>query len=332
MSEIFAFHSDAFDVNEAFERYCRLYAFGTDVERMTTPFFAHVRSWRLERTLLFERHYGGARHRRLERISRDGFDHFVLHHVVTGELIGGSPGATRRLGPGQTLVLDTCAPMESMANDVRLITVSLAREAMRASAGQLDDLHGHCIGVREGALLAALLRSLVAEADHLPASAHATVTRSLLDLLSIALDPRGTGPRSDFRRLEFARHESVRRLIEANLGDANFSVQDIIEATGISRASLYRLFSAQGGVARFIQSRRLQHLRERLDDRRCDALSLAELAPRCGFANESHASRSFKQAFAISPGAYRSASIKDASYPTVDLMAQRWAHSLDELK
>lgn len=331
MSEIFVFDSAAYAADDAFARYRALYARGSDAERTADPFFARVRSWRLDRTLLFAREYGGVHHHRRERMASDGFDHFVLHHVVSGTLLGGPDGAAVAIAPGETLLLDTRESMESTARDVSLITVSVARDAVRAAAGNLDNLHGCRIGVEEGALLCALLRALVRRAPHLPPGAQPAVTRTLVDLLSVAINPAGTGARSDFYRLEYVRREAAQRLIESRLADRDFSVQDIIGETGISRASLYRLFESQGGVARFIQLRRLQQLRDRLDDRAFDGQSLAELAPLSGFSGESHASRLFKQAFDVSPGAYRAASIRGTRIASIDLMTRRWTNSLTEL-
>jgi AraC-like DNA-binding protein len=176
------------------------------------------------------------------------------------------------------------------------------------------------------------LRELVEQASHLPPGAHAAITRTMVDLLSVAINPAGMGGRAEFYRLEHVRRESARRLIEANVGEPDFSVQDIVSVTGISRASLYRLFEAQGGVVRFIQLCRLQHLRDRLDDRAFDGQSLAELAPMSGFSGESHAGRLFKQVFGVSPGAYRTASIQGGETSSVDLMSRRWTSSLIELR
>ena len=331
MSEMLDFDSANYAPDEAFALYRELYAVGSDVRRTPDPFFAHVRGWRLERTLLFLREYGGVRHRRSERAGTDGFDHLVLHHVLDGELTGGRIDAPERVGPGETLLLDTRCAMDNGARAVRLITVSLARSAAQAAAGGLEGLHGRRIGAGEGALLSAYLRALVAQAPELPPGARPTATRVLVDLLSIALDPAGTGARSDFYRLEYVRREAAQRLIDARLTDNDFTVQDIVRDTGISRSSLYRLFEAYGGVQRFIQLRRLQHLRGRLDDRDFDDRSLAELAPLSGFSSDAHAGRVFKQAFGISPGAYRAASRHQASPRTVDAMSRRWVSGLSEL-
>lgn len=332
MSEIFAFDSAGLDPDEAFAQYCSLYASGTDVDRTAPPFFARVRSWRLDRTLLFAREYGGIRHHRSARVERDGFEHFVLHHVIGGELFSGPFGQAKRVGPGETVVLDTREPMESGAASVRLVTVSLARDAMRAAAGHVDHLHGRHIDRQEGALLAALLRELVEQVPHLSPGAHPAVTRTLVELISLAINPLGASGRLDFYRLEHVRREAVRRVIEANLGTPAFSVQEIVQATGISRASLYRLFEPQGGVARYIQLCRLLQLRDRLDDRTFDVHPLAELAPMVGFSGESHAGRLFKQVFGISPGAYRAASIRGSQSSSVEMMSRRWDGSLHELR
>ncbi|GLQ97811.1 helix-turn-helix domain-containing protein [Dyella mobilis] len=332
MSEIFCFDSAAYDPDSAFTHYCDLYARGADIERTDAPFHARVRSWRLDRTLLFAREYGGIRHVRRERVEADGFDHFVLSHVVSGELIGGPDGKSMSIKPGESLLIDTTEPAETGADNVSLITVSLARDSVRAAVGDVEGLHGYLIGANEGGLLSAMLRALVPQMPHLPFVAHSAITRTLIDLLSVAVNPFGSGARSEFFRVEHVRFESVRRLIEANIATPDFSIQDITRATGISRAGLYRLFESSGGVNRFIQTCRLQHLRDRLDDRSCDQQSLAELAPTVGFADESHASRLFKQAFGIAPGAYRAASIRGTQDPSVDLMARRWNGSLTELR
>ncbi len=331
MSEMFCFDSDEHPGDEAFEHYRLLYAGGSDVERTADPFHARVRGWRLDRTLLFTRAYGGVRHRRRERVASDGFDHFVLHHVVGGELLGGPDGAPIAVGPGETLLLDTRRPMENGARDVDLVTVSLARDAVRAAAGHPDDLHGRRIAAADGVFLATLLRTLVAEAPRLPPGTLSTATRMLVDALSMAVNPAGQGARSDFYRLEYARREAAQRLIEARLDARDFSIAEITAETGTSRATLYRLFEAQGGVLRYIQLRRLQRLRDRLDDRSFDRHPLAELAALSGFSGESHAGRLFKRVFGVAPGAYRAASIRGTRVPSVDLMARRWTASMAEL-
>ncbi|UGB38276.1 helix-turn-helix domain-containing protein [Frateuria soli] len=331
MNPMVDFDSAEHPYDERFAKYRELFAQGSDVERTDDPFHARIRGWRMDRSLLFVREYGGVRHLRKERVARDGFDHFVLHHVVSGELVGGSPERPVRVLPGETLLLDTCCPMLAGSRNVALVTVSLAREAMRAAAGNLEGLHGRKISARDGALLTALLRTLAEQAPILSPGAQPAATRALVDLLSVATNPFGMGARSDYYRLEYARREAVLRVIDARLADRDFGIDDLVREVGISRASLYRLFEDQGGVANFIKLRRLRHLRDRLDNRAFDAQPLSVLAPQSGFAGESHASRLFKKAFGISPGAYRTASIRSTMEQDVEIMVRRWANSMSEI-
>lgn len=328
MTEILAFDSAGLVDADAFERYRRLYATDVEVEKAPSKFFARVRSWRLDRSTLSVREYGGIRHVRNKHGARDGLDHFVLHHVVSGELLAGAPGRTARIGPGQTLILDARAPMEAGSANVRLITVSVTREAMLAATGSARDLHGYCIDCREGALLSSLLRELVEQIPHLAAGAHGAVLRTLVDLLAVALHPTGATVRSDAFRLEHARREAARHVIEVNAGSLDFSVQDVMKATGLSRTGLYRLFEHSGGVVRYIQQCRLQRLRAQLDDRAFDTHPLADLAPVLGFSSESHAGRLFKQMFGVSPGAYRAASIRAQERASINTKAVHGAGRL----
>jgi len=50
---------------------------------------------------------------------------------------------------------------------------------------------------------------------------------------------------------------------------------------------------------------RLEHARRMLSDRRFDALSVGEIAARCGFVAPSHFARRFRQAFGLVPSAFR---------------------------
>jgi len=321
MTGILAFDSAGLPETDAFERYRRLHAPDVEVEKAPSPFFARMRSWWLDRSKLSVCEYGGVRHVRNEYDARDGLDHFVLHHVVSGELRAGALGRPVRIDPGQTVVLDARVPMEASSASVRVITMNVTREAMLAAAGSARGLHGYCIDHRQGALLSSLLRELVEQIPHLAIGAHGAVLRTLVDLLSVALHPTGATVRPDAFRFEHARHEAARQVIEANAGSPDFSVQDVMNATGLSRTGLYRLFEHSGGVVRYIQQCRLQRLRVQLDDRAFDAQPLAELAPLLGFSSESHAGRLFKQMFGVSPGAYRAASIRAQEHASIDTKA-----------
>ena len=78
----------------------------------------------------------------------------------------------------------------------------------------------------------------------------------------------------------------------------------IADAANVSRASLYRLLAAEGGIRAVLLTRRLDHaLRLMMADHK-DEPSLAEIARRCGFGGTSQLSRAFRARFGMPPRQY----------------------------
>ncbi|MEJ8629536.1 hypothetical protein P0F65_06205 [Sphingomonas sp. I4] len=67
--------------------------------RLDGPFRASVTGWRFRHMLLFDRHLSGMAHAREERVQADGFDHIVLHHVLSGSLTGDHAAGSSGRGP-----------------------------------------------------------------------------------------------------------------------------------------------------------------------------------------------------------------------------------------
>jgi AraC-like DNA-binding protein len=74
-----------------------------------------------------------------------------------------------------------------------------------------------------------------------------------------------------------------------------------------SRSQLYRLLEEEGGVARYIQRRRLSESFAILCDARSN-LPIGEIAETLCFSDASSFSRAFRREFGMSPGEVRSAS------------------------
>ncbi|MCF7749291.1 helix-turn-helix domain-containing protein [Bacillus subtilis subsp. subtilis] len=91
--------------------------------------------------------------------------------------------------------------------------------------------------------------------------------------------------------------------IDANLGECELDERMIRAAFGLSRPSLYRLFQALGGVARYIRERRLWLAHRHLQ--RNPGCSLTWLLYEVGFASERQFQRAFQARFGMSPAAWR---------------------------
>ena len=124
----------------------------------------------------------------------------------------------------------------------------------------------------------------------------------------------------------------MRRHIEVHLTDPELSAETISAGTGISRATLYRIFAADEGVARVVIQRRLLSLRAHLDSL-SDQRTLGQLSDLCGFRNESHMSRQFRETYGQSPGEYR-ALVRETQSPAQEtaLAKERWSAWMTELR
>jgi AraC-like DNA-binding protein len=96
----------------------------------------------------------------------------------------------------------------------------------------------------------------------------------------------------------------IRHYIARSLGDPGLSPARICRDVGISRASLYRLFEPEGGVANYILARRLEQASKRIRDPG-EVRNLSQIALSLGFRSGSELSRSFKRMFEVTPSDLR---------------------------
>jgi AraC-like DNA-binding protein len=101
-----------------------------------------------------------------------------------------------------------------------------------------------------------------------------------------------------------SRRKAALAYIDANLGNPQLGPNDIADAAHLSRASLYRLLAAEGGIRAVLSKRRLDHaVRLMLADEK-GARSLKEIVKCCGFGGTSQFSRAFRTRFSVPPRQY----------------------------
>ena len=104
----------------------------------------------------------------------------------------------------------------------------------------------------------------------------------------------------------------------------------IADAANLSRASLYRLLAAEGGIRAVLVKRRLDEaLRLLLADSK-DEPSLTEVAKRCGFGGTSQFSRAFRARFGLPPRQYRALVHTWHSAPEAHVAQEAYARWLEE--
>lgn len=195
-------------------------------------------------------------------------------------------------------------PARQPGFECRVIAIPL--KSQRALLGSSADLWLRPLDVTPGlpAMLASYFRAFVREAPHLSgvAADHAVTT-----LAQLVLMVRGSSSgneeigRAAIREGQLQR---VRDIVATSLDRADLSAPWVAAALGISERQLYRLFEPTGlSFARYVLACRLE--RACLVLKQYPALSVADVARRCGFDGVSTFYRVFRKAYGLSPADFR---------------------------
>jgi AraC-like DNA-binding protein len=178
----------------------------------------------------------------------------------------------------------------------------LVRDALGDRARSLPFVRA---AVLDDARLLAALRRALADLDRAPEGLEAD--QVILDIAEalLALDPsargRGSGARcaASIERAQHFLDENHRRAVAS---------AELEAVAGLDRYTLARHFRSRLGTSpyRYLTMRRLDAVRRRL---RCGE-ALADIAHASGFADQSHMTRQFKQAYGLSPGKWRAINVE----------------------
>jgi AraC-like DNA-binding protein len=102
--------------------------------------------------------------------------------------------------------------------------------------------------------------------------------------------------------------DRLKRYIEENLASHDLSPRFLSERFRISRTQLYRIFEPLGGVAGYIQTRRLDRAFGLLRNPFSRNRPVSDIAYTAGFSNLAHFATAFRRAFGLSPSEARAAS------------------------
>lgn len=238
----------------------------------------------------------------------------LILHLTPGAFSGDYDGRATHNSLGRLRVVDMLRPLEFHTAAYETLNLMLPRAALGEAGGA--ELHGLTLTTDKGGgrLLADSLRSLWEALDGL-SLAEAQAAARAIGVLAAGVIGAHARPAAQgaFAGLVLAQ---ARREVDARLADPDLSATDLVSRLGVGRSTAYRLFEPHGGVAAFIQSRRL--------DRAFDALltdsytSLAEIGYRHGFKSAAHFSRAFAARFDMPPGAARKAGARSAAPSAAD--------------
>ncbi|NAS23524.1 helix-turn-helix domain-containing protein [Herbidospora sp. NEAU-GS84] len=241
--------------------------------------------------------------RTTRRIRQSDPEFYQLNYTVSGRSGLEQQGRQCSLSTGDFTLYDTSRPFHAWSvatpsQPPHGIVVQFPHRAIPLPTTTVERLLCRPIPGRTGVngRLAGLLMRLAG-----PRPAPAPLTTTILELITVLLaDHAGVAKPGDIPLIR------VQAFVEDHLPDSGLSPASIAHAHHMSLRNLQRLFERQGlTAANWIRDRRLARARRDLADPRCDNLAVRSIGARWGFQNDAHFNRTFRAAYGVSPGAYR---------------------------
>ncbi|WP_186766985.1 helix-turn-helix domain-containing protein [Devosia ginsengisoli] len=302
------FSTDGLSSHEGWEAWRNVFAPLFDIkEEADEPatFRADIDAFELPTMVVAQIAFGGVSQtglRSKELIRRSDLDHYAIELCLEsdGYLCEGRNG-TAEIEAGSIVVLDLGQTTALKTTNSLSITLTIPRAILDRDCPGIENLHGiRMSGPGRHQLLRDHMLSLY---RHLPSMTRAEAglaSEATVALVSACLAPSADRLAQASGIVEHTMLDRARRYIESRLDDPHLTPAAICAAVGVSRSNLYHLFRHSGGVAHYIQERRLRRanaaLREPTEWR-----TISQLAYGYGFASAAHFSRAFRNLFGCSP-------------------------------
>jgi len=237
--------------------------------------------------------------------SQDAYFAVIL---LSGQYLLEQHGREVFLQPGEMALYDATSPHRiHCPGPFSKLIVSIPRALLRSHLAGVEHCTARRISPELGmsAIGTHFIRSAAQHANSLNLPQFNSLAPQALALLAASL----ASARPDhihYGRSRSASLHRVRQFIEEHLHDHDLDSSLIAAATGLSARYINSLFADEGlSLMRYVWQRRLEKCRQALRQPAQRGQAVATIAFHWGFIDQAHFSRSFKQAFGVSPRAYR---------------------------
>lgn len=234
------------------------------------------------------------------RIRADRVDRLCVCLILSGELAVRAPPVVAK--HGAVLLFDLSRAWEHFSTRCEIVTFTVARDVALANGIDPRALHCKAIAPAHAGLLCTHLVQVRERAHLLSAEDGPRLARTIVDLIAVSLGVAGRLAQPLPSSPDHAVKLKAEALIAAGVEDPKLSVAALCRQLGVSRATLYRLFAADGGVQTRIRDVRLNAARAALEE---PGARIGKVGERFGFGEPAYFSRVFRAEFAITPSAYR---------------------------
>jgi len=245
-------------------------------------------------------------------IARSGIDHYMIYMIFEGIYHIEIGPRTATLRAGNLCVVDMGAPTHIRVVPAegrtrsRHLSLLLPRPLLAPLLAEPDSVFVTVIRDDEphGLVVRDHVASIWRHSSGLDATESESVVRALVHLLAGALRSTPAAEPQIALADAAARRTAIKRHLEHNLGSM-VDVDGLGRRFGVSRAALYRLFEADGGIVRYVQQRRLRRALAMVLSPTGLHARVADIALQHGFGSESSFIRAFRREFGSTPGELR---------------------------
>ena len=219
-------------------------------------------------------------------------------------------GSTLRLVPGDMLVHEAGQPYRLDFEETFEVTVARIPAApMRSLCPLVDTLLGVVQNCRQPqvALLTAMADCHVAtDYAALPRAAALHAAEALRQTLAACA--LGVVVAEQQRRPSLSQYHlgRIRQYALKRIGDSTLSINELVEALGISAAHIHRLFAGEAqSFSTWLWDTRLKLCHLALRAPECSGQPISQIAYQFGFSHPAHFSRAYRNHFGMTPSAWR---------------------------
>lgn len=281
-----------------FEQFADVYDF-SPINTPENTGIATVRMWIAENCQFLQTENDAAILRRKKAQAADAADLVFVRRFRNCHLRATMDDIALSLEPDRFYLSDEELPVTSFKSAGRMEGLVMPKALLGYTSGH----HAPFIDFSERPILAAALHI---ELDRIFASLNA---RSVLDLGSfnrfvacVKTAIRSPHQDSDVRRqARDALSDVIRLHIERELECPDLSVSSVLNTFGVSRASLYRMFEADGGVRQYVSDRRLYRAVVDLSERPLSRGDITSVSEKWGFSSAPSFTRAVRRQFGVAP-------------------------------
>jgi AraC family transcriptional regulator, positive regulator of tynA and feaB len=249
-------------------------------------------------------------HRTEARIAQSRYQGYFLLRLRAGQFRFEQYGRDALVEPGDCVLIDCNAPyrLECM-QPTRSMMLRLSRDWLSNWIPTPQSIVGRPFHASSGwgMALSAALANLDSDDDQELALPEGVVADQIAALLALTAGPNEHISRGSEKLLN-----RIRRTLRDRFHETGLTPAAIADEHGISKRYLHYLFTQAGSTfGNELMQLRLENAHRLLCDNRFTALSVSEVAARCGFLEPSHFARRFRKAYGTGPSVFRTRQPKD---------------------